>query len=342
VLAALAAVLLLGVLAAHRPHPLRQRAAPDVAPLRGADPSRFAGVAVRADLLADRGYAAAVGRLFDTVTPENELKWDATEPERGRFSFSAADRIVAFARAHGQRVRGHTLVWHQQNPDWLTGGHFSRAQLIAILRAHIRTVMRHYRGRIGEWDVVNEAVADTGRLRDSVWLRGIGPEYIALAFRFAREADPAARLVYNDYGTERPGKKAAAVYGLVAGLVHAHVPIDAVGFQTHVDATPIPGYVEVLRKFAALGVDVELTEVDVRLPHGAGAAEERAQARQYGAIAGGCRAVPRCRGIVFWGLDDADSWVPQAYPGFGDATLFDGDLHPKPAYAAVRRALMGP
>jgi len=313
----------------------------DVAPLKGLDPQRFVGVAVQGGLLADHGYAQLVGSVFDAVTPENELKWDVTEPERGKFEFAKADGIVDFAREHGMRVRGHTLVWHNQNPQWLTHGSFSRTQLIAIMRDHIRAVMAHYKGRIGEWDVVNEAVDDTGKLRDTPWLRGIGPEYIPMAFRFAHEADPSAKLFYNDYGTERTGPKADGVYGLVQSLLAAKAPLDGVGFQTHVDAKPPPDYEATLRKFAALGVDVELTEVDVRVPDGSGAAALRAQAEQYARLVAGCRAVARCRGIVVWGLDDKDSWVPAAYRGFGDATLFDADLKPKPAYDAVRKALMG-
>jgi endo-1,4-beta-xylanase len=316
------------------------REAPDVPPLRGIDRSRFVGVAVRGAQLDDAGYASAAGRLFDATTPENELKWETSEPERGRYDFGPADRVVAFGREHGMHVRGHTLVWHNQNPGWLVNGHFSRAELIALLRDHIRTLMHRYAGRIAEWDVVNEAVDDDGRLRDTLWLRGIGPQYIPLAFRFAHEADPRAKLVYNDYGAEGTGVKADAVYRLVATLVRAHVPIDAVGFQTHVETKPIPGFVENLRRFAALGLDIELTEIDVRVPDHASAADLRAQTDQYRTIIGACRALPACRGMVFWGLDDADSWIPGAYPGFGDATLFDADLHAKPAYGAVREALL--
>lgn len=298
---------------------------------------RLVGVSVQQRLLDDDGYAALVQRAFDTVTPENEMKWDTIHPRRGRYDFGPADRVVAFARDRGMTVRGHTLVWHAQNPSWLAEGDFSRRELIGILREHIRAVVGRYRGRVAEWDVVNEAVDDDGRLRDSVWLRGIGPEYIALAFRFARQADPRARLFYNDYGTERPGRKADAVLRLVAALIRVKVPIDGVGLQTHVDARPIPRFVPTLRRFAALGLDVELTEVDVRLPDDR--RDERAQARAYRRIAAGCVAVPRCRGIVFWGLDDRDSWIPAAFPGQGAATLFGEDLEPKPAYEAVRRAL---
>lgn len=310
----------------------------DVPSLR--DAQVHVGVSVMAGLLGDRGYARTVGRVFDTITPENELKWDTVEPERGTFAFDGADRVVAFARAHGQRVRGHTLVWQSQLPGWLAADHLDRRALTAVLRAHIRTVVGRYRGRIAEWDVVNEAIDDKGRLRRDIWSQTLGPGYIAMAFRFAHQADPKARLVYNDIGTDGMVPKADTVYRLVKALKRVGAPIDAVGFETHVDTRPIPGFVENLRRFAALGVDVELTEVDVRLADGHDAGALRAQATAYRRIVDGCRAVPACREIVFWGLDDADSWVPGAYPDFGDATLLDGDLHPKPAFYAVREGLL--
>lgn len=296
---------------------------------------------MRGDILEDdHGYADAVGRLFDTVTPENELKWDAVHPEPDSYDFERGDKVVDFAREHGQRVRGHTLVWHNQSPGWLAAGHYDRRELIEVLHDHIRRVVGHYRGRVAEWDVVNEAIADDGSLRHSIWRDTIGVQYIAMAFRFAHEADPGARLVYNDYGIEGPGRKADVVYLLVKALKDRGVPIDAVGFQTHVMPRPIPGFVKNLKRFAALGVDVELTEVDVRLRDGHGAAALRDQAAAYRRIVEDCRAVPACGTIVFWGLDDADSWVPKAYPHFGDATLLDDELHAKPAFAAVRDALL--
>lgn len=292
-----------------------------------------AGVAVRADRLGDAGYAEAAGRLFGSVTPENEIKWQPTEPEPGRFSFEAADRIVDFARSHGQRVRGHALVWHLQLPPWVSGS-------LEEMRRHIEGVVGHYRGRVAEWDVVNEALSDDGRFRPTPFLRELGPAYIARAFRIARAADPQARLVYNDYGAESPGTpKGKALYRLVKGLVQLRVPVDAIGFQTHVDLRPIPGFERQLRRIAALGVDVALTEVDVRLPESAGPEELEAQAVAYRRIVEACLAVERCRSITFWGLDDGDSWIPEFFPGSGHALLIDEDLRPKPAYEAVRRAL---
>jgi endo-1,4-beta-xylanase len=270
------------------------------------------GVAVRADRLSDPGYAEAAGRLFASVTPENELKWLSTEPEPGAFSFVAGDRVVDFAGEHGQRVRGHALVWHLQLPPWVTG---TREEL----RRHIEGVAGHYRGRVAQWDVVNEALGDAGGLRDTPFLHTIGEGYIAQAFLIARRADPEARLAYNDYGAESPDTpKGRALHQLVRALVGQGVPIDVVGFQTHADLEPIPGFERQLRRIAALD----------------------AQAVAYRRIVAACRAVPRCRGITFWGLDDGDSWIPEFFPGTGHALLLDAALRPKPAYAAVREALV--
>lgn len=309
-----------------------QGIAPEVAPLTGGPV--LAGVAIRADRLGDEGYAQAAGRLFGSVTPENELKWDATEPEPGRFDFEAADEIVAFAAERDQRVRGHALVWHQQLPAWVTGS-------LAQMRRHIEGLAGRYRGRMAQWDVVNEALGDRGGLRDTPFLRAIGEGYIARAFTIARRADPQARLAYNDYGAESPATpKGQALYRLVGALKGQRVPIDVVGFQTHADLRPIPGFERQLRRIAALGVDVELTEVDVRLPVKATPADLRAQAVAYRRIVEACRAVPRCRAITFWGLDDGDSWIPRFFPGRGNALLLDAQLRPKPAYEAVRQALL--
>ena len=291
---------------------------------------RLAGVAVRADRLDDAGYAAAL-TAFGSVTPENELKWEVTEPERGRYDFGAADRIVDFATRHGMAVRGHVLVWHLQNPGWLND--LSPAELQRALADHIRTLMRRYAGRIEEWDVVNEAVADGGRLRRSVWLDKLGPGYIALAFRLAHEADPSATLFYNDYGAEGEGTKADAVYRLAAVLKRDGTPIDGIGLQAHVDTAPPPGYARNIDRFAKLGLRIELTEIDVRTKGD----EAAAQAQQYARLVDGC---PPCTRFTVWGLDDADSWVPGAYPGFGNATLLDGELRPKAAFDAFRTALL--
>jgi endo-1,4-beta-xylanase len=290
------------------------------------------GVALRGDRLADSGYAKAA-TLFASVTPENELKWQSTEPEEGEFSFEAGDKVVDFARSHDMRVRGHALLWHLQLPPWVDGG-------AEQMQRHIDGLVEHYRGRVAEWDVVNEALSDEGGLRENPFLGAQGPTYIARAFAMARDADADVRLAYNDYGAESPDTpKGKALYKLVRGLKRVGAPIDVVGFQTHVDPKPIAGFERQLRRVAALGVDVELTEVDVRLPANPSQADLDAQAVAYRRIVRACAAVARCTAITFWGLDDGDSWVPEFFPGTGSALLLDADLKPKPAYRAVRLSL---
>ena len=192
------------------------------------------GTAVRSATLAQEpAYASIAGSRFDLLTPENEMKWDVVEPQRGGFDFSAPDAIVNFAVEHGQTVHGHTLAWHQQNPAWLTAGGFTRPELIDILTNHIATVVGRYRGVVSMWDVVNEAIGDNALVRPSIWTTGIGADAYDLAFFAARAADPNAKLYINDYNIEGPSQKSDALYSLVSGMVARGVPIDGVGFQTH-------------------------------------------------------------------------------------------------------------
>lgn len=175
------------------------------------------GTAVSASQLGIRDYAQTLSREFNIITTENALKFEPVHPSRDLYTFADADAIVSFAEANGMKVRGHTLVWHQQLPGWISQGTFTREEWINILHDHITTVVNRYKGRIYAWDVVNEALADDGSLRDTVWLRGIGSEYIDLAFQWAHEPDPQALLFYNEYGASALGGKSDAVYNLVKG-----------------------------------------------------------------------------------------------------------------------------
>ncbi|MEM9162604.1 MAG: endo-1,4-beta-xylanase, partial [Cyanobacteria bacterium P01_F01_bin.4] len=219
-------------------------------------------------LQADRRYRETLGRKFGQITPENAIKFEAVHPAPDRYDFYRADTLLAFAEHQGMTVHGHTLVWHSQLPEWVKIEDRSREVAIALLREHIQTVVRHYRGRLVAWDVVNEAIADDGTFRDTIWLRQIGPDYIAMAFRWAHGADPSARLFYNDYGGEGLGPKSDAIYRLVADLVEQGVPIQGVGLQMHVslDSAPSPSAVAAnMQRLAALGLEAQVTEMDVRL-----------------------------------------------------------------------------
>ena len=202
----------------------------DLAPRRGL----AIGAAVDVSALrSDPVYAQILAQEFNMLTAENALKFGPLRPSRDSYDFSAADILVQFAQDHDMQVRGHTLVWHNQLPDWLTQGTFSREELSAILKEHILTVVGRYRGKIAAWDVVNEAVGDNGQMRDTFWLRGIGPEYLDLAFQWAHEADPQAKLFYNDYNGEGLGSKSDAIYRLLKELLQRRVPVDGVGLQMH-------------------------------------------------------------------------------------------------------------
>ncbi len=302
---------------------------------------RRVGTAVRADALdKDLAYRQIVAGEFSSVTPENEMKWDAVQPERGRFSYGPADEIVGFAQEHGQQVRGHTLVWHSQLPAWVN--ELGADDLRSAMREHIRQVMGHFGGQIVAWDVVNEAISDRGRLRPSAFLRRLGPGYVAEAFRAAREAGPQTKLYINDFGIEGINPKSDRLYALVRELKAQGVPIDGVGFQMHVNTRGVPdSFPDNLRRFAALGLELAVTEADVALRVPATPARRRVQARVFAEAVRGCLAVDACRSFTFWGFTDSRSWISETRAGFGAATLLNEELRPKPAYRAVQRVLRG-
>ncbi len=311
------------------------------------------GLGIGSAVYAGAGdYRATALREFSMVTPENSMKWAVLHPQPAVFDFHAADQVVRMAMDGGMRVRGHTLVWHGSLPDWLSQGDFPREEWIRILRQHIATVMGYYRahypGVVVQWDVVNEAVADCPGprpcgLRDTLWLRKIGPEYIAMAFRFAREADPSAKLYYNDYGTESGYPSAIAkrdgMLLLLAGLLAQGVPIDGVGLQFHIGlGAPASDYLaDLFQRIAALKLDVAVTELDVALGAAPGAqpGQLQQQAAVYRDVLEACLGQPRCRTFMVWGFTDAASWRAAEAP-----CIFDSQLQPKPAYVALRDELL--
>lgn len=292
-----------------------------------AQSGRYFGAAVAAGRLGDGQYTNILNREFNSVTAENEMKWDATEPSRGNFTFGAADRIAGHARSRGQRLRGHTLVWHSQLPGWVNGIRDANT-LRGVMNNHINAVAGRYRGQIHSWDVVNEAFADggSGQLRPSVFRDVLGNGFIEQAFRTARAADPSAKLCYNDYNIEDwNAAKTQGVYRLVRDFKARGVPIDCVGLQAHFGSGGAPGsFRTTLASFAALGVDVQLTELDIA----------QAPPNAYGNTVRACLSVPRCTGITVWGVRDSDSWRANENP-----LLFDRGGNKKPAYEATLAAL---
>jgi endo-1,4-beta-xylanase len=297
-----------------------------------AERGRYFGVAVAANKLGDAAYSTIVNREFNSVTPENEMKWGPIEPSRNSFNWGAADQIVNHARSRGMLVRGHTLVWHSQLPGWVNNN-LTAADLRSAMTNHINQLMGRYRGQIHSWDVVNEAFEDggSGARRNSVFQSKLGNGFIEEAFRAARAADSGAKLCYNDYNTDGQNAKSNAVFNMVADFKQRGVPIDCVGFQSHFNGqSPVPNdYQANLQRFANLGVDVQITELDIE---GSGST----QASNYDRVIRACLAVTRCTGITVWGVRDPDSWRASGTP-----LLFDGGGNKKAAYNSTLAALGG-
>lgn len=320
------------------------------------------GVSVEREELPESSNPEAHSGLlahFDAFTPENEMKWEHLQPVEGTFDFAAADALVAYAEAQQASVAGHTLVWHRQTPEWVfkapDGGPASRELVLSRLRTHIQTVMQHYRGRIYGWDVVNEALSDAPKeyLRDSPWLRTIGEDYIALAFQFAREADPDAKLYYNDYAIEYPHKREKMVR-LVKELEAAGVLPDAVNIQGHfsLEMPPAAEIGHTLQAIADLGLRANISELDVSLfnfldrsnpyPESAPPRLLERQAQRYGELfALFLRYDSAIDRVTFWNLHDGRSWLNnEPVPGRTDyPLLFDRAGQPKPAFYSVVDAL---
>ena len=291
-------------------------------------------------LSGDATYRTVLAREFNSVTAENAMKWDATEPSPGQFNFGNADAIVNFARQNNQSIHGHTLVWHSQTPSWVQN--LSATEMRSAMQRHITTVMQRYAGVVRTWDVVNEAFNEDGTLRNSFWLQRLGQSYIADAFRFARQADPNARLFINDYNVEGINAKSTGLFNLVRDLRAQGVPIDGVGLQAHLIVGQVPSNIrENIQRFADLGVDVRITELDIRMQLPPDSNKLNQQASDYRRVVEACLAVSRCRAITTWGFTDRYSWVPDTFSGQGAALPFDENYNPKPAYNAMVQALGG-
>jgi endo-1,4-beta-xylanase len=299
------------------------------------------GTAVRGDQAKkNRAYRQTIAAQFSTVTPENEMKWGAIEPEQGEFEFGPADEIVDRAREADQKIRGHTLVWHFQLPDWVRK--LGPRDLEAAMRRHIAGVVGHFKDDVGVWDVVNEPISDRGGLRPSVFARRLGEGFIALAFRLAHRAAPDAKLYLNEIGADGINAKSNRLYEIVAALKRDGVPIDGVGFQAHTNLDGLPGdFVANMQRFAALGLDIAITEADVGVPLPPDGQKLDRQAQIYEQIVKACLTVS-CKSLTFWGFTDSRSWISETQAGMGAATLLTDKLAPKPAFAAVQRALGGP
>lgn len=300
------------------------------------------GAAIDTRVFGEAAYRRTLLEHYSGITPSYQMKWDAVEPSDGRFTFGAADALVRFARAHGMTVHGHNLVWGDYLPKWLLDRRWTRHELEAVLRRHVTVEVSHFRGRVSEWDVVNEPLTLTGAYVPSLWERVIGPGYIADALRWAHAADPAAKLMINDTRLDFPGVKQRAMVALIRRLKAEHVPIDGVGIEAHVSLAAAPTkrqLVRAMRSYAAEGMFVEITEADVDTTgfRGSSARRDARQAAIFRALAGACHAVRACTRFTVWGVADSDSDLGPA----ARALPFTSAYRPTESWWAIRAGLLG-
>jgi endo-1,4-beta-xylanase len=308
-------------------------------------PTFVGPLSLRCPLAYNARYTQTFLSGFSRLTPENEFKMIYTEPQENKFNFSVADQVAAFARANHKTVRGHTLIWNQQMPLWLSHPllPWRRTALIGVMHSYISTVVGHFQsafpGVVTEWDVINEPLDATGQLAWSPWLEGIGSSYIPLALEYAHAAAPTARLFINEQSADVPGPKAEALLALATSLKQSGVPLSGVGFEAHVTPATAPtldDLVSLWRRYAAVGLDVEVTELDVADNPG-GVDDPAAKLAIFETYAEACRIVGNCTGFTVWGVADQYSWLgPNT-----NALLYNSNFQPTPAVEAIRRLLEG-
>ncbi|MBS1705943.1 MAG: endo-1,4-beta-xylanase [Armatimonadetes bacterium] len=307
------------------------------------------GTAVPVGALDDSPFTKLVATHFNVVEPENEMKIYGLTKGYREFDFTNADKIVAFAQKNKLEVRGHTLFWHLYPSQWLVQGNYNSSQLTEIAKHHVDTVLGHFKGKVREWDVLNEAFGNKGELVDSIWFNNPGIEasgnkyaYIEKMYRWAHEADPKARLYYNDFMCEMVNTKSDAMYAMAQDFIARKVPLHGIGFQCHFDMqfnqeVPLRSFQENLRRFKKIGMDIQITELDVRIPNNSSEMLQK-QADLYHkvmkiAVAEGVSLVQ------LWGCTDKYSWVPRTFKDQGWALPWDDRYQPKPAVQAILDAL---
>ncbi|KAG6623517.1 putative xylanase [Phytophthora cinnamomi] len=276
---------------------------------------------------------------FSMITPGNSMKWDATEPTQGSFTFDGGDAVVALAKEMGAQVRCHTLTWHSQTSQWVQG--LSKEQMLSALENHITKVMTHFGDSCYAWDVANEVMGDNAQMRDSFWYKTTGMDFLTTAFKTANQVKKSlglkTKLYYNDYNTNTINAKSTAVLNMIKKLLDDGITVDGVGFQSHCASSDTSSAADLaanLERFTALGLDVALTEVDVTASSSSPSAEEQTQqSNVYTNIVAACKQVEKCVGVTIWGYDDNYSWLstkaplPWYQPGGANSELVRKSLY---------------
>lgn len=313
------------------------------------------GLAVIKERLEDPIYANIVSREFSSLSSESNMKFGALHPTKNTWTFEKADAIVAFAQKYNMRVHGHALIWAKDSvqPQWIRDFQGDKYAWEQLLKTHIQTVLRHYKGKIASWDVINEPVASDGHLVDNIWLRKLGVDYIYKAFKYAHDADPNVKLFINDYGQEFGGRKMTLLLSLVSEAKARGIKIDGFGFQGHTVLRIDPKlFYTNFKRAADAGLLVHISEMDIQVRYGMPSTFALTtdlasqQGAKWKAIAQAyLKAVPKSQqwGITMWGLEDSGSFFNKKYPNRDHdyPVLFDGKYNPKPAYKGLIQAGLG-
>lgn len=284
---------------------------------------QYFGTAVDQNTLSVSQVATIVRTHFGQLTPENSMKWDSTEGSQNSFSFAGADYLVNWAQTNGKLVRGHTLVWHSQLPQWVKNIG-SSSTLTSVIQNHAKTIVTRYKGKVFHYDVVNEMFNEDGTIRSSVFSSVLGTSFVDIAFNAASAADPAAKLYINDYNLDSVNSKVNGLVNLVNSKRAAGVPIHGIGTQAHLNAGGAGQVQAALQRLATAADEVAITELDI----------QNASSNDYTTVVRACLNTPKCVGITVWGVSDKDSWRTGQNP-----LLFDNNYNAKAAFNAIMAIL---